>query len=247
MNALLSVERLNKAFGGLQAVYNLSFEVEPGEIVALIGPNGAGKTTVFHLIMGVHRPDRGRIVFQGKDITGWPTPRVIEVGIARAFQTPQFCPSQTVYENIELATYPNCLWARRSPSGERAHRVRQAAERVGLSDSDLERLPEMLPQAGLRRLEIARALATEPKLLLLDEPFAGLTTREVAALLQTIAELREEGLTIVLVDHNVRSVMELAERVLVLSFGQLIAQGPPEAVLQDPQVREAYLGAAEGL
>lgn len=239
---ILRAERLSKAFGGLQAVYNLSFHIEPGEIVGLIGPNGAGKTTVLHLIMGTLRPDRGRIRFLGRDITGWPSHRVVAAGIARAFQIAQYCPCMTVWENLELGTYANRLWGRVKQGAER---IWEAARRVKLLE-DLEKLPTALPQAGLRRLEIARALVTSPKLLLLDEPFAGLTHQEVEELSETIRELREgEGTAIVLVDHNIRGVMRLVDRVLVMSFGRLLAEGPPEEILRDPRVQEAYLGGTE--
>ena len=238
---ILRAEQLSKAFGGLQAVYNLSFHVEPGEIVGLIGPNGAGKTTVLHLIMGTLRPDRGRVLFGGRDITGWPSHRVVAAGIARAFQIAQCCPCMTVLENLELGTYANRLWGRLKGGAER---IWEAARRVKLLE-DLEKLPTALPQAGLRRLEIARALVTSPKLLLLDEPFAGLTHQEVEELSRTIRELRSQGMAVVLVDHNIRGVMRLVDRVLVMSFGRLLAEGPPEEILRDPRVQEAYLGSAE--
>ena len=238
---ILQVEGLSKAFGGLQAVYNLSFHVTPGEIVGLIGPNGAGKTTVLNLIMGTLRPDRGRIRFLGRDITGWPSHRVVAAGIARAFQIAQCCPGMTVLENLELGTYANRLWGRVKQGAER---IWEAARRVKLL-GELEKLPTALPQAGLRRLEIARALVTSPKLLLLDEPFAGLTHREVEELSGTIRELRSRGMAVVLVDHNIRGVMQLVDRVLVMSFGRRLAEGSPEEILRDPRVQEAYLGSAE--
>jgi branched-chain amino acid transport system ATP-binding protein len=241
MSAILTAQRLSKAFGGLQAVYGLSFQVERGEILGLIGPNGAGKTTVFNLIMGTHKPDGGRIAFKGRDITGWSPYRVVNAGIARAFQIAQCCESKTVYENLELCVFSNHLF---SWGVCRLEPVLQAAKRVGLV-SELEKTPGMLPQAGLKRLEIARAIATSPELLLLDEPFAGLTPAEIGELSRTIEELRAQGMTIVLVDHNMRGVMRLVDRVLVMSFGQLIAEGTPEEVLSDPKVHEVYLGSGE--
>jgi branched-chain amino acid transport system ATP-binding protein len=238
MRALLEIQQLSKAFGGLQAVYNLSFQAQQGEIIGLMGPNGAGKTTVFHLIMGALKPDGGRIYFKGEDITGHKTYQIVNLGIARAFQMAQCCPGKTVWENLELCACTNRLWSWKRRD---ASLLLQVAEQVGLVP-ELEKLPAQLPQAGLRRLEVARAIATSPELLLLDEPFAGLTASEVAELSLTIQQLRSQGMTIVLVDHNVRGLMRLVDRVLVMSFGQLIAEGIPSDIVKDPKVRQAYFG-----
>ncbi|OGF55662.1 MAG: hypothetical protein A2Z21_01530 [Candidatus Fraserbacteria bacterium RBG_16_55_9] len=238
MSVILETRQISKAFGGLQAVHNLSFRVQQGEITGLIGPNGAGKTTVFNLVMGTLKPDQGRIHFKDRDITGRKTYQIVDLGIARAFQIAQCCPGKTIFENLELCACSNRLFSRsKYPSAP----ILQAAEQAGLT-SELEKLPGMLPQAGLRRLEIARAVATSPDLLLLDEPFAGLTSGEIGALSRMIQELRDQGMTIVLVDHNVRSVMRLVDRVLVMSFGQLIADGSPGKIVADPMVQQAYLG-----
>jgi len=239
MTGILELERLRKSFGGLVAVNGLSLSVAEGEILGFIGPNGAGKTTVFNLIMGSLRPDAGRITFQGKDITGWRTYRVVNAGIARVFQLSRYLKHKTVFENIEISTISNKIFAREDRRA-REERVLEAGELVGLEE-DLQKKPSALPHASLRRLEIAKAIATGPKLLLLDEPFAGLSAQEVEEVSVVIDKLRREGRTIVLVDHNMRGLMRLVDRVVVISFGEKLAEGLPEEVAHDPRVQEAYL------
>ena len=251
---ILKVEHLSKAFGGLQAVSNLSFSVQEGEILGLIGPNGAGKTTAFNLITGMYKPDRGRIVFRGREITGWPPYRVVEAGIARTFQIPRPFRHKTVAQNVEIALIPNTIFTLRGRRRERRAQVAACCARAGLCEAvghdpqphdglcDCWKVyPSALPQAGLRKLEIAKALATDPKLLLLDEPFAGLTHQEVEELSGLVRELREEGRTVVIVDHNMRGLMKLVERVVVIHFGQKLAEGTPAEVAENPAVQEAYL------
>ncbi len=262
MTALLQLEHVSKAFGGLQAVSQLSFEVRQGEILGLIGPNGAGKTTVFNLITGVYRPDQGRIRFLGKDITGWPLYRIINAGIARTFQIPKPFIHKTIAQNVEISLIPNEIFTSVASKRERRARVSACCARTGLCHAlghqagcdgeaaarDLcdcwREYPHILPQAGLRKLEVAKALATAPKLLLLDEPFAGLTHSEVEELSSLIRALRDEGHTIVLVDHNMRGLMKLVERVVVIHFGERLAEGTPEEVAQNPLVQEAYLAGS---
>ena len=252
--AMLEVAHLSKAFGGLQAVSNLSFTVREGEILGLIGPNGAGKTTLFNLITGMHKPDRGRIVFRGREITGWPPYRVVQAGIARTFQIPRPFRHKTVAQNVEIALLPNAIFARTGGRRERIAQVAACCARAGLCESIgheprphdglcdcWHTYPNALPQAGLRKLEIAKALANDPKLLLLDEPFAGLTHQEVEELSDLVRELRAEGRTLVIVDHNMRGLMKLVERVVVIHFGQKLAEGTPEEVAHNPAVQEAYL------
>jgi len=239
MEPILELKNLRKSFGGLVAVNNLSFSVAPGEILGFIGPNGAGKTTVFNLIMGVHRPDSGRILFKGQDITGWRTYQIVNFGLARVFQIARFFKHKTIYENIEISAISNRIFSLEDLQACQ-QRVLEASALVGLKDL-LGWLPGTLPQAGLRRLEIAKSIATDPELLLLDEPFAGLSTTEVEEISALIKELRAGGRTIVLVDHNMRGVMELVDRVVVINFGQKIAEGSPEEVVQNKDVQEAYL------
>ncbi|MCR4404008.1 MAG: ABC transporter ATP-binding protein [Candidatus Acetothermia bacterium] len=239
MKSVLELERLRKTFGGLVAVNTLSFAVEEGEILGFIGPNGAGKTTVFNLIMGSFKPDSGRIIFKGRDITGWRTYRVVNCGIARVFQLSRFLRHKTVFENIEISTIQNRIFARENRQA-RERKILQAAELVGLGE-DLWKLPGALPHASLRRLEIAKAIATDPELLLLDEPFAGLSAAEVEEVSGVIGKFRESGRTVVLVDHNMRGVMRLVDRVVVICFGEKLAEGTPAEVAANPQVQEAYL------
>jgi len=239
MVEILRAEQIVKSFGGLQALDGVSLNVMRGEIVGLIGPNGAGKTTLFNLIMGVHRPDYGRIYFNGQEITDWPTHRVVNAGIARVYQLAQACATKTVYENVELALLSHRIWVWQPHAGSAA-RTLEICQQVGLGDA-LAQTPETLPQARLRQLELARAIATDPELLLLDEPFAGLSTSEMRALSAVISDLRASGVTIVLVDHNMRGLMRLVDRVFVVSFGRLLAAGLPQEIMQNQLVQEAYL------
>nr|BAL53387.1 branched-chain amino acid transport system ATP-binding protein [uncultured Acetothermia bacterium]BAL59660.1 branched-chain amino acid transport system ATP-binding protein [Candidatus Acetothermum autotrophicum] len=246
--ALLEVKKLRKSFGGLMAVKDLSFHVESGEIVGLIGPNGAGKSTVFNLIMGSLKPDQGTVLFKGRDITHWPTYKIVDMGIARVFQIARYFPRKTVYENVEISAIPNEIFVR---AADPAGKTLASCVRTGLCTNEhcpggdrctcRTELPGMLPQGGLRRLELARAIGTDPELLLLDEPFAGLSPAEVDEISHLIATLRDEGQTIVLVDHNMRGVMRLVDRIVVLCFGEKLAEGTPEEVARNPQVQEAYL------
>lgn len=244
----LQVQGLRKSFGGLMAIKDLSFHVKPREILGLIGPNGAGKTTLFNLIMGTLKPDQGRVIFKGHEITGWPTYKIVDVGIARVFQIARYFPRKTVYENVEISAIPNEIFAR---AGDPVRKTLESCVRTGLCTNEhcpgddrcicRSELPGMLPQGGLRRLELARAIGTDPELLLLDEPFAGLSPAEVDEISHLIQGLRAEGQTIVVVDHNMRGVMRLVDRIVVLCFGEKLAEGTPEEVARNPQVQEAYL------
>ncbi|WP_376788913.1 ABC transporter ATP-binding protein [Thermoflexus sp.] len=248
---LLEILRVSKAFGGLMALMEVSFCVRPGQIKGLIGPNGAGKTTLFNLITGMLQPTSGDIRFQGRSIVGLPPYRIAALGIARTFQNVQLFPGMTVFEHVLVGGH------RHGRSGllgailqsSQARREEQAAqarawrilERVGLA-AWADRPAESLPLGLQRILEIARALAASPRLLLLDEPGAGLNPAEKAQLAHLIRSLPEEGITVLLVEHDMNLVMELADEIAVLDYGRLIAEGPPEAIRQDPQVIAAYLG-----
>ncbi len=240
---ILVVDRVSKSFGGLRALDNVSFTVRRGEILGLIGPNGAGKTTLFNVITGVYKPDSGRVVFDGTDITGWPPHRVVRRGIARTFQVVKPFPGMTVKQNVMVGA----LFGRRA--GEIGPDEAEEVALEVLSFLGLEDKAE-LPAASLnihekKVLEMARALAADPLLLLLDEVLAGLTPREVEEMLGVIERVRRErGVTVIMVEHLMHAVMNIADRVVVLSFGRKIAEGPPEEVARNPVVVEAYLGDA---
>ncbi len=236
----LAVEGLTKRFGGLVAVKNIGFGISPGEILGLIGPNGSGKSTVMKLIMGVERPNAGRVLLDGVDVAGWPTHRIARAGIGIVFQHSRPLHRQTVLENIKLALLPDSsLKLAADPQVER--RAREIAIEVGL-ERVMERRPPTLPFADLRRLEMAKALARDPKVVLVDEPFAGLTPAEVATFSGLIDGFRREGRAVLLVDHNVKSVAALVDRVLAMYLGEWIAEGTADQVMADETVRRVYLG-----
>jgi branched-chain amino acid transport system ATP-binding protein len=233
---ILEVRGLQKSFGGLRAVDDVTLAVPGGSLTALIGPNGAGKTTLFALVSGFITPDAGTVAFAGRQIAGLPAHLVCRAGMTRTFQIVQPFAGQTVLENIAV--------------GAHLHRVRQAdaqaharavAARVGLADQ-LDKRADSLPIAGRKRLELARALATDPRLLLLDEVMAGLNPSEIAEIIPIIRSIRDGGVTILLIEHVMQAVVNLAEHVWVLSYGRLIAEGSPAAITTDAQVIEAYLG-----
>jgi branched-chain amino acid transport system ATP-binding protein len=233
---MLEVRDLSKSFGGLKAVDNASLDVRRGEIVGLIGPNGAGKTTLFAAIAGFHAPDAGRVVFEGKDVTGLPPHRICAAGMVRTFQITQPFARISVRENIMVGAYLH--------TADRALAEREAETVAGLVGmaGQLDQLGADLTVAGRKRLELARALATAPRLLLLDEVMAGLNPTEIVEIVQVIRDIRDSGITILLIEHVMQAVTSLAERVYVLNQGRMIAEGTPAAIADNPQVVEAYLG-----
>jgi branched-chain amino acid transport system ATP-binding protein len=234
--ALLRVEALSKRFGGLLAVDRVSFSIERGHITALIGPNGAGKTTLFSIISGFLAPSYGRILYAGNDIAGEAPHRLARQGIARTFQLVQPFAGLTVLANIAVGAY-----LARPARGEAFAAAREIAQFVGLG-ALLDQPAASLTVAALKRLELARALALAPRLLLLDEVLAGLNPSEVREIVPVIRAVRERGATILIIEHVMQAVMSLAEHVLVLAEGRLIAEGTPRAITADPRVIEAYLG-----
>jgi branched-chain amino acid transport system ATP-binding protein len=241
MTALLEVAGINKHFGGVHAVHGVSLTVRDGEILGLIGPNGAGKSTVFNVINGVYPPDQGRIVFKGEDITGEPAYRIARRGIARAHQIVQPLASMTVLENCTVGA---CFGRENLPLGRAREVVREAAEIVGLTDR-LDQLAGQLTTAGKKRLELARALSARPELLLLDEVLAGLNPTEIERMIAVIRRIRDRGIAILMIEHVMRAIMSLSDRIVVLNLGAKLAEGTPEAVASNPDVIVAYLGEPE--
>lgn len=253
--AMLEVEHLRKSFGGLTATNDVSFTVEPGEIVSIIGPNGAGKSTIFNLITGVYRPDSGDVRFEGTSLVGKSTNQVVAMGVARTFQNLRLYTNLSVLENVLVSQHhalrSNWLAAVfRTPGYRRQERAMRAlaTEKLAFFGPRLQsfRLNQpvyVLSYANRRRTEMARAMATGAKLLLLDEPSAGMNPKETAEITQIIRRMRDEGgYTIVLVEHKMNLVGEISDRVIVLDYGQKIAEGAYHDVVNDPTVIEAYLG-----
>ncbi|MGB7258924.1 MAG: ATP-binding cassette domain-containing protein [Pseudolabrys sp.] len=233
---MLSVKNVSKRFGGLLAVDQACLSAEQGQITALIGPNGAGKTTLFALICGFLTPSAGQIVYRGEDITGQPPHRLARQGIVRTFQIVQPFAGLTVRENIAVGAHLHV--AARAAALEAAEQV---ANDVGLGPM-LDRPAASLTVAGCKRLELARALAAKPALLLLDEVLAGLTPSEIRDIVPVIRAIRDRGVTILMIEHVMQAVMNLSERIFVLAEGRIIAEGAPAAVAANPKVIEAYLG-----
>lgn len=253
---LLNLQQVSRTFGGLKAVADVHLYLDEGELVGLIGPNGAGKTTIFNLLTGVYEPSEGKILFAGQSVGGMKPYQITRRGIARTFQNIRLFPDLTVLDNVKIACHMHARHSvissiLRLPSHFRGEREidEQAMEMLNIFklDGKREELAKNLPYGEQRRLEIARALATKPRLLLLDEPAAGMNPQETQELMRLIRWLREQfSLTILLIEHDMNLVMGVCERIYVLDYGRIIAEGNPEAIRRHPKVIEAYLGQEVG-
>ncbi len=250
--ALLQVEKMTHEFGGLRAVQDYELEMESGQVRGLIGPNGAGKTTIFDLITGIYKPTRGKIIFDGKDVVGLRPHQIASLGLGRTFQNLRLWRHMTALEHVKMACYSQITYGLIEAFLGSSRRSREEAEieekAYGLlklvgAGHMADQVALNLPYGGQRRLEMARALATDPKVLLLDEPTAGMNPEELVQMMKIIRRVHEElGLAIFLIEHRLRVVMELCEIIQTLDFGEVIAEGTPEEIQNNPRVIDAYLG-----
>ncbi len=239
---ILSVEKLLKQFGGLKAVNEVSFTVEKGEKLGILGPNGAGKTTLFNLITGFRKSDAGEVLFEGKSIMGFSPEKIANMGLVRTFQIVKPFKELSVYDNLKIATLSPKMKKEIKNENQRKSWIEKIADMSELTDV-LNVNVELLPHGFLKKLEVAKALAVNPKLILLDEPFAGLTHQEIDPISRVISRANEvNGTTIILIEHRLKEFMKLVERVVAIDYGEKIAEGTPGEIINNPKVIESYLG-----
>jgi branched-chain amino acid transport system ATP-binding protein len=243
---LLQVYKLSKAFGGVHAVSLLSFELNKGELLGIIGPNGSGKTTTVNLITGFVKATSGRVVYQGREITNWPAYKIVRLGIARTFQMVKPFYQLPAFKNMIIPLYsPRVKQLAGGKYGDRNAVALDLLEEVGFErDAQVAyKAASVLPQGYLKRLELAKAIALQPDLLILDELFSGLSLAEVATIVPIIEKLLHEGKTIIMIEHRLKELFRIAHRIMVLNYGMKIAEGPPDLVMENDEVKKAYLGS----
>ncbi len=243
---LLKIDGLVKNFGGVQAIANLSFEIAEGELLGLIGPNGSGKTTAVNLITGFVKPTEGEIIYRRKNITGWPPYKIVRLGIARTFQMVKPFYQLPAYKNMIIPLYsPRVKQMTGGKYGDRDAMALDLLEEVGFERDAFVayKAASVLPQGYLKRLELAKSIALQPDLLILDELFSGLSLAEVASIVPIIEKLRQQGKTIIMIEHRLKELFKIADRVIALNYGQKIADGQAADVMDSPEVKKAYLGS----